>query len=174
MVNGEKRAIENNWKADELSVMAMVGCLEANFDQVEKVTPPDKQKELLQMRLEFLNMKNQCWNKYVECSADKAEIAEKVHAFVEKHRGDPKWALIFHDTKELMPELHKALLTTRRRAGMDREKDLAFRNDLELRDEENPAYKSKDDHYSRYDHGRKQGRIDFHPEQAYLVDFMHN
>ena len=129
MVNGEKRAIENNWKADELSVMAMVGCLEANFDQVEKVTPPDKQKELLQMRLEFLNLKNQCWNKYVECSADKAEIAEKVHAFVEKHRGDPKWERIFHDTKELMPELHKALLTTKRRAGMDREKDLAFRNE---------------------------------------------
>ena len=132
MINGEKRAIENNWRADELSVLAMIGCIDANLDRLEKYGSPEQKQDLLQMRLEFLEAKKVGWDKYVECSADKKDIADKVSAFVEAHQDDPAWKDVFIGTKALMPGFRKAVRTVGRRAGMDREKDLAFRNEHPL------------------------------------------
>lgn len=79
---GEMRAIENGWGADELSVLGTIGMLDADSERNGNLVTGEAREGLTEFRTAITKLKNEIWNTHVETATEKKAMADRVIAFI--------------------------------------------------------------------------------------------
>lgn len=108
-INGEKKAIENGWGLEELSLLGMIGQLEVTSQGDLPETLPQNEESRRQQK-EFhdalMELKNDVWYKPAYNNDAKKEAADKIRQFIETHKEENDL------TKALFSELPTAKINS--------------------------------------------------------------
>ncbi len=81
-LQGEMRAIENGWGADELSILGAIGMMDADSERDVKLLTGAEKEGFAEFRAAVAELKNEFWNTHVETAAEKKAMADRLNAFI--------------------------------------------------------------------------------------------
>ena len=136
---GEMRAIENGWGADELSILGMIGMLDADSERNGNLVAGKGREGLTEFRTAITELKNEIWNTHVETATEKKAMADRVIAFINA-QNSPFAQRALQGARSRMRKLETASAKLNAEATRDAEMD---RQHIDEKTANHPAYVKK-------------------------------
>lgn len=107
-LRGEVQAMNNGWSSNELSVLGMIGAMEASAKVYGKLGTPQQAAEVSAFRDDLEKLKQECFHTKVTTTESKRLIANRVKQFMDSHQRTELQREIMSPVKHMKGAFDKA------------------------------------------------------------------